>query len=457
MDSERKLILNENLRKLLFKFSIPAITGLVFSALYNVIDTLYVGHGVGPIAIAGLAIVLPIQILMFAVGYMIGTGSASIISRSLGAKNREKAALTAGNALILNIIVSILLMIICYFFMDKLLLFFGASKDVLPYSRDYLSIIIFGFIFYSFDVLGNNLIRSEGRPRAAMYALILGAVLNIILDPIFIFVFKMGVKGAALATIISQIINMIYILTYFNLSKSVFRFNLKMFKPRLKLIWEILKIGFPSFLMSIVDSVIFILFNRSIMQYGSDMYIAIMGIAIRVMDITIMPIIGIAQAFSTITGFNFGAKNYTRVKEVLKEAVIWTTIISALSFILIFGFPGFLLRIFSSDKSMIDIGILPIRIVSLFFITLGVQIVGGTFFQAIGKAVPALILNISRQVIFLIPAIIVLPLFMGLSGVWFSMPLSDILSTIMTVIFIFYELKIIRRLQLGAELQTEIN
>ncbi len=170
-----------------------------------------------------------------------------------------------------------------------------------------------------------------------------------------------------------------------------------------------------------------------------------------------MPIIGIAQAFSTITGFNFGAKNYIRVKKVLKESIIWTTIISALSFILIFGFPGFLLRIFSSDKSMIDIGILPIRIVSLFFITLGVQIVGGTFFQAIGKAIPALILNISRQVIFLIPAIIILPLFMGLNGVWFSMPLSDILSTIMTVIFIFYELRVIRKLQVKTDLEIETN
>jgi putative MATE family efflux protein len=457
MDTERKIILNDSLRKLLFKFSVPAITGLVFSALYNVVDTLYVGHGVGPIAIAGLAIVLPIQILMFAIGYMIGIGSASIISRSLGAKDRSKATLTAGNAMIINTVISILLMVVCYFFMDKMLMFFGASREVLPYSKDYLSIIIFGFIFYPFDVLGNNLIRSEGRPRAAMYSLILGAVLNIILDPVFIFVFRMGVKGAALATVISQIINMIYILAYFGLSKSVFKFNLKMFIPKLKLIWEILRIGFPSFLMSIVDSVIFILFNRTIMHYGSDMHIAIIGIAIRVMDITIMPIIGIAQAFSTIASFNFGAKNYARVKNILKEAIIWTTVISAFSFIVIFGFPGFLLRIFSSDKSMIDIGILPIRIVSLFFITLGIQIVGGTFFQAIGKAIPALILNISRQVIFFIPSIIILPLFMGLNGVWFSMPLSDILSTIMTIIFIFYELKVIRKLQLDKDLRLETN
>ena len=444
MDSERKLILNEDLKKLLLKFSLPAIIGLVFSSLYNVIDSLFVGHGVGPLAIAGLAIVLPIQILMFAVGFMIGNGCASIVSRSLGAKDRAKAAKTAGNALILNFVLSIIMMLVFYLFMDKILVFFGASPEVLPYSRDYLSFIIFGFIFYSFDVLGNNLIRSEGRPRAAMYSLVIGAVLNIIFDPIFIFVFKMGVKGAAIATIISQAVNMIFIIFYFNLSKSVFRFNFKIFKLDFKLILEILKIGFPSFLMSMADSIIFILFNRAIMQYGSDLHIAIVSIAMRVMDIAMMPIIGIAQAFSTITGFNYGANNFIRVKQVLKEAFIWTTIISALSFILIFGFPELLMKIFSSDSNMINIGVLPIRIISVFFITLGVQIIGGSFFQAIGKAIPALILNISRQVIFLIPAIIIMPLFLGLNGVWLSMPFSDLMSTILTVIFIIYELKVIK-------------
>jgi Na+-driven multidrug efflux pump len=193
------------------------------------------------------------------------------------------------------------------------------------------------------------------------------------------------------------------------------------------------------------------------MQYGSDLHIAIISIAMRVMDIATMPIIGIAQAFSTITGFNYGANNYIRVKQILKESVVWTTIISALSFILIFGFPEFLMKIFSSDSNMINMGVLPIRIISVFFVTLGVQIIGGSFFQAIGKPIPALILNISRQVIFLIPAIIVMPLFLGLNGVWLSMPFSDLMSTILTVIFIIYELKAIKKLESKAELQLEAN
>jgi putative MATE family efflux protein len=445
---EREIILNGNLRKLLFKFSLPATIGLVVSALYNVVDTLYVGHGVGPLAIAGLAIVLPIQILMFAVGMMIGAGSGSIISRSLGRNDKHKAILTAGNGIILNFVISIIFMIPCYFLMDRILIFFGASRDVIVYSKDYMSVILFGFMFQSFDIAGNSIIRAEGRPRASMYVLILGAALNIILDPIFIFVFKMGVKGAAIATVISQIISTAYILLYFMFGKSIFKLNLKMFKPDIPIIKEILKIGFPSFLMGIVDSIIFILFNRAILKYGNDLYIAVMGISIRIMDVTIMPIIGIAQGFSTIIGFNYGAKKYDRVKFILRESFLWTTIISAISFILIFGFPKLMLSIFSSNKDMVAIGIFPLRITTALFITLGIQIIGGSFFQSIGKAVPALILNISRQVIFLIPGIIILPLFFKLNGVWFSLPLSDFLSTTLTLFFIANELKLIKKLQM---------
>ena len=445
---EREIILNGNLRKLLFKFSLPATIGLVVSSLYNIVDTLYVGQGVGPLAIAGLAIVLPIQILMFAVGMMIGAGSGSIISRSLGRNDRHKAILTAGNGMILNFVISIIVMVPCYFLINKILIFFGASPEVFTYAKDYMSVILFGFIFQSFDIAGNSIIRAEGRPRASMYVLILGAVLNIILDPIFIFVFKMGVRGAAIATVISQIISAIYILLYFMFGKSIFRLNLKMFRPDIPIMKEILKLGLPSFLMGIVDSVIFILFNRAILRYGSDLYIAIMGIAIRIMDITIMPIIGIAQGFSTITGFNYGAKKYDRVRFILRESFLWTTVISAISFILIFGFPRMMLGIFSSNKDLLAIGILPLRITTAVFITLGLQFIGGSFFQAIGKAVPAIILNISRQVIFLIPGILVLPRFFGLNGVWLSLPISDFLSTVLTLIFIAYELKVLKKLQM---------
>jgi len=448
VEQERELILNANIRKLLVKFSVPATIGLVVSALYNVVDTLYVGNALGPLAIAGLAFVLPVQILMFAVGFMVGTGASSIIARSLGKGDKEKAIITAGNGMILTCILSILFMIPCYIFIDRILYFFKVSPEVFQYSRDYMFIILMGFIFLSFGVVGNNLIRSEGKPKAAMYPLIFGAVLNIILDPIFIFVFKMGVRGAAIATVLSQFLSVIYIFIYFNYGKSIFKINIGMFKVKFSIAKDILKIGFPSFLMSIVDCVIFVLFGRTIMKYGSDLYIAIMGISIRVMDITLMPIIGITQGFSTIIGFNYGAKNYERVKKVLKEAIIWTTVVAGFAFIIIFGFPNLIMRIFSSNREMITIGITPIRILSVFFITIGFQFIGGHLFQAIGKVLPALFLNITRQIIFLIPAILILPIFFGLNGIWYSLPLCDLLNTILTSIFVFNELKLINRLLL---------
>lgn len=445
MDSQRHHILNDNIRTLLFKFSLPAIVGMVISALYNIVDTLFVGRGVGPIAIAALTIVLPIQIIMMAIGFMIGTGSASIISRSLGKKKKDTAINTAGNAILLNLAINIVLMVISFIFIDKFLIFLGASKEVLPYAKDYMGIILLGFIFLSFCISSNNIIRAEGRPRAAMYSMVIGAVLNIILDPIFIFVFKMGIKGVAIATIISQIASCVYIIFYFMSGESMFHFSPAMFKIKKDLIKNILLIGFPSFLMAVIDSVIFLIFNRAILYYGNDLYIAISGITIRIIDFTLMPIIGIAQGFSIIIGFNYGAKLYPRVKKVLKEAVAWTTAIASVGFIIIMFFPKPLLSLFSGGNEIIANSVLPMRLIAIFLPLLGFLIIGGSLFQAIGKPSPALILTLSRQLLFLIPSILILPLFFGLNGVWLSWPVSDFLAFLVTSILVYKEIKIINK------------
>jgi len=445
MDSQRHHILNDNIRTLLFKFSLPAIVGMVISALYNIVDTLFVGRGVGPIAIAALTIVLPIQIIMMAIGFMIGTGSASIISRSLGKKKKDTAINTAGNAILLNLAINIVLMVISFIFIDKFLIFLGASKEVLPYAKDYMGIILLGFIFLSFCISSNNIIRAEGRPRAAMYSMVIGAVLNIILDPIFIFVFKMGIKGVAIATIISQIASCVYIIFYFMSGESIFHFSPAMFKIKKDLIKNILLIGFPSFLMAVIDSVIFLIFNRAILYYGNDLYIAISGITIRIIDFTLMPIIGIAQGFSTIIGFNYGAKLYPRVKKVLKEAIAWTTAIASVGFIIIMFFPKPLLSLFSGGNELIANSALPMRLIAIFLPLLGFLIIGGSLFQAIGKPSPALILTLSRQLLFLIPSILMLPLFFGLNGVWLSWPVSDFLAFLVTSILVYREIKIINK------------
>jgi putative MATE family efflux protein len=285
MKSQTQEILNNDLRGLLLKFSLPAIIGMVISALYNFIDTIFVGNGVGSIAIAALTIVFPIQIIMLAIGLMIGVGAASVISRGLGNGDEKLAVRVGGNAFIINIIINTVLMIAALIFLDDILKFFGASANVLPYARDYLSVILFGFIFFSFSLAANHIIRAEGKPRAAIYPMVIGAVLNIILDPIFIFGLKMGVRGVAIATIISQFVSVCYIILYFYFGKSIFRPKAGMFKLEWKIIINILKIGFPSFMMAIIDSVIFLIFNRAILYYGNDDYIAIAGITIRIVKL----------------------------------------------------------------------------------------------------------------------------------------------------------------------------
>lgn len=445
MESQRKQILSGNLRLLLLKFSLPGIMGMVISALYNFVDTIFVGNGVGSLAIAALTIVLPVQIFMLAIGLMIGVGASSVISRALGRNNKNTAKKAFGNALILNVLINTILMIIAFIYIDKILGFFGASSNVLPYARDYLSIILFGFVFFSFSLASNHIIRAEGRPRAAIYTVIIGALLNIILDPVFIFVLEMGVKGVAVATIISQFCSSVYVILYSIYGKSIYRPRLFMFKPDRYMIKDILFIGFPSFLMAIIDSVIFLIYNRAILYYGNDLYIAVAGITFRIIDLAVMPILGISYGFSTIASFNYGARLYTRVKRVFREAVLWTTGISMAGFIATMFFPRQLLNLFSNDPGLINIGVLPMRFIVVLMPILGFLIVGGVIFQAIGKPVPAFIIQFSRQIIFLIPAIFILPIFFGLNGVMLSWPVSDFLSFLVTIAFIIQEMRLLNR------------
>ena len=445
MKSKRELLLNGNITSLLFKFSAPAVIGMVTGALYNIVDTIFVGRGVGYLAIAALSIVLPLQLIIIGIGTMTGVGGASIVSRALGRNRKDIAQNVFGNAVVLNFLISAFCMVFIYIFMDKCLVFFGASPQVLPYARDYTSIILAGFIFFSFSISGNNYIRAEGNPRAAMYAMAIGAIINIILDPIFIFVFGMGIKGAAVATVISQVISSMYVILYILFGGSIFRLNISIFKVKFSAMKEILSLGFPSFMRSAMASIITLIFNKLLLFYGSDMYIAIMGIGLRMISLIQMPLIGITQGFSTIVSFNYGAKLYTRVKKVLGMAVIWTIVIAGVGFLAMMIFPRFVISLFSSDANLINEGINILRIVVVFLPIIGVQILGGGFFQAVGKAAPALIITISRQVLFLIPAAFLLPLIFGLNGVWISVPVSDFLSVVVTVVLISKEIKIFNK------------
>jgi putative MATE family efflux protein len=446
MEEEKKQILNENLRKLLFKFSLPAVTAMIVSALYNFADTIYVGNGVGPEAIAGLTVVLPILIFIIAIALLTGIGAASIISRSLGKGNREKALIAAGNSFVINIILNIIMITFFYFFMDKILRFLGASPEIMPYASDYLSIMLFGFIFFSLSINSNNLIRAEGKPRASMYVMLTGALLNIILDPVFIFVLGMGVRGAAIATVISQFFSIMFIFFYFRSKGSIYHFKKDTFHPDINIIREIISIGFPSFLMEIMGSILFIVFIKVVRIYGGDSYITITGIGIRIIDLIFMPIIGISHGFSPIAGFNYGAELYRRVKGILKEGLIWTAAIAIAGFIIMVAFPQILIGIFTDDPQIIKNGVMPLRLIAIFAPLWGVPIIGGAFFQAIGKARPALVINLARQILIFIPSVILLPLFFDLLGVWLSWPFTDFFSVIISGIFLIREIKVINKM-----------
>ncbi|TET14625.1 MAG: MATE family efflux transporter [Actinobacteria bacterium] len=445
MEKQKKQILSENLRVLLFKFSIPTVTGMMIIALYNFVDAIFVGNVIGPNAIAGLTIILPVIILIVAIGLLTGVGAASIVSRSLGKGDKEKAIIAGGDSIILNTILNIIIITPIYLFSDRILKFLGASSEVLPYAKDYLEIMLFGFIFLSFAVNGTNLIRAEGKPRASMYEMIIGSILNIILDYIFIVVFRWGVQGAAIATVISHMASSVYILVFFMSGKSIFHIKFNMFKINKSISRKILSLGVPSFLMEIIGSVAFILFIRMVRQYGGDIYIAITGIGIRIVDLIFMPIVGISQGFSPIVGFNYGAKKYHRVKKVLKEAFIWTTSIAIAGFIIMVGFPQILINIFTNDPDLIEKGAMPLRLIASLIPLWAFPILGGTFFQAIGKARPALVITLSRNIIIFIPAIFILPIFFGLTGVWISWPVVDFLSFLIVGIFLIREIRIINK------------
>ncbi len=446
MEQQQKtLILNGNLRRLLFQFSLPSITGMVVVALYNFVDTLFVGRWVGPLAIAGLTIVLPVMIFMIAIGLLTGVGAASVVSRSLGSGDEERAHFAATNSIILNLVLNIPIIGLIYLFMDNILIFLGASAEVLPYAKDYLQIILIGFAFYTFSINGNNLIRAEGKPRASMYAMLIGAGLNIALDPIFIFVLGMGVRGAAVATVISQVASCIFIYGFFFSRQSIFQMSMVRFKLKKKIIRETLTIGTPSFLMEIVGSMMFLLFIKLVQRYGGDIYIAITGIGIRIVDLIFMPIVGIAHGFSPIVGFNYGAEFFPRVRTILKEALFWTFIIASTGLVFMVLFPEFLLGLFTDDPGLVSRGVMPLRIIAILSPLWSFPILGSSFFQAIGKAYPALFITLSRQVLFFVPAVLILPVYLGLSGVWLSWPVTDVLSFLVSFGFLYREVRIIRR------------
>lgn len=428
--------------KLLMKFSIPAIVGMLVNALYNIVDRIYIGNGVGSLGIAGITIAFPVMLVMMAFSMLIGIGANSLVSIRLGQNRKEEAQGIFGNALTLLILSSLTLSIIGLVGLEPLLKLLGASEQILPYARDYLQIILLGGVFQSIGMGMNNFIRSEGNPKVAMYTMLIGAIINTILDPIFIFGFNWGMQGAAFATIISQAVSAIWVFRYFLGGNSLLKIHKKDLKLKISVIRGILALGVAPFAMQIAASIQNFIMNTSLATYGGDIAISGMGVVISIMTLLVMPIFGITQGAQPIIGYNYGAKKYDRVKETYKLAVIFATSIVIIGWIVTRLFPEQLVSMFNSkDTELIAFGTMAIKRFMIFLPLIGFQIVSSNYFQAVGKPKHSALLGLSRQVLILIPALIILPKFFGLEGVISAGPLADIFSTVLTGIFIFIEMK----------------
>lgn len=443
MDKSKELG-QEKVFKLLIKFLIPALVGTLVNALYNIVDRIYIGRGVDALALAGLSVTFPIMIITAGFAMLIGMGGGVLVSINLGKKDKNKAEKILGNTFVLLCISAILVSLLCFAIKGPILKSFGASDSTITYANDYLSIILVGTIFQNLSFGMNNLIRSEGNAVTAMITMIIGAVLNIILDPIFIFVFHMGVQGAAIATIFSQFVNTVWVLSHFRGNKSVLKLKRENFKIEFDILKGILAIGMAPFAMQIAGSVINIIFNKQLMIYGGDLAVGAMGVINSIAMLLVMCMVAVNQAAQPIIGFNYGAKKYDRVKGTLKSAILVAMAFGLIGFIAVEVFPEVLIRAFNTDsEELLNIGVNGIRKFLFVLPLIGFQIVGSNYFQAIGRAKVSMVLSMLRQVIILIPLLLVLPSILKINGVWLAAPISDTLSSGITAVFLYNGLKLL--------------
>lgn len=439
-NSNSNALATENVGKLLWTYTLPAIVGTVVMSIYNIVDRIFIGHGVGALAISGLALTFPFMIVLMAFGMLIGAGSASRISITMGENDHDKAEKILANAVILTFIISGTAILFALVFMNDLLRMFGGTDQTLKYAYEYMVVIIPGGIFTALYFGLNNIMRASGHPKKAMFNILLGAIINIILDPIFIFVFDWGIQGAAWATVISYFIGTLNVTTHFLLKTTALKFHLRNFKLEKDIVKSILSIGMSPFSMQLGLSLVVIFVNSTLLKYGGDLAVGAYGIINSINMLVIMFIIGLNQGSQPIIGYNFGAKKYDRVFKTLRLAVFVGTGLSSLGFAIGMFIPDQAVSLFTTDLELKKIAANALRISVIMFPIIGFQIVISNFFQSIGKARLSIFLSLTRQFIFLIPALFILPSIFGLNGAWAVMPVSDALSSVVSAItfFVFY-------------------
>ena len=436
---------DDRIGRLLLKLSLPAFFGMFVITLYNVVDTIFIGHYVGSLGIAGLSIVFPVQMLSMGIGMMTGMGGASLISRLIGADNVPRAEHALGNAITSTVVLSAVIMIAGLSNVDFWLKLMGASETILPYARDYMTIILIGMFFQTYAMAASGLIRAEGNARVPMIGMILGAVLNIILDAIFIIPMGMGVTGAALATVIAQLISVAYLMYYYYSGKSFLKIHWRNLVPELSILRDIFAIGIAALSMTLAGSLSAILMNRALITYGGDLAVAAFGILNRIMMFALMPGMVVGQGLQPILGFNYGAKRYDRALRVMKLAIAVATAWGVIAFAVLYSSPEPFIRIFTADSELIDLSSHAARLLFLAMPLIGFAMVGSIIFQAIGKAIQSFVTAISRPALFLIPLIFILPHYWQLDGVWWAFPISDGLTVILTFILLVPQVREFRR------------
>ncbi|MBO5961161.1 MAG: MATE family efflux transporter [Paludibacteraceae bacterium] len=431
----------EPVKKLLRAYAMPSIIAMTASSLYNMVDSIFIGHGVGELALSGLAVTFPLMNLAAAFGSLVGVGASKLISVKLGQKDYKTAQQVLGNVFVLNLIIGVCFTTLSLAFLEPILRFFGASENTLPYAKDYMTIILLGNVITHIYLGLNAVLRSSGHPRLSMYATITTVLLNAILDPIFIFVFDWGIKGAAIATILAQIIALAWQCKLFANPNELLHFHKGIFRLKKRIVMDSFSIGMAPFLMNLASCFIVILINNGLGKYGGDLAIGAYGIVNRVVFLFIMVVMGLNQGMQPIAGYNYGAQQMQRVMEVLKVTILYATMVMTLGFVVGEFMPEWVARVFTSEKELIRLAADGMRVIMFVFPVIGFQMVVSNFFQSIGMARQSIFLSLTRQVLFLIPLLIILPRYWGMTGVWISMPISDFIASVVAAGMLLHKMK----------------
>ncbi|MEH6534759.1 MAG: MATE family efflux transporter [Psychroserpens sp.] len=428
--------------KLLIKQAVPASIGILVMSLNILVDTIFVGQWIGSTAIAAINVVLPVSFFIAALGMAIGVGGSSIISRALGAENKPKALKTFGNQLTLTFLFTITFAVFGLYFVDSLIPAFGGKGNIFEPAKEYYEIILYGVPVLGFVMMGNTVIRAEGNPKYAMYAMLIPSIGNLVFDYLFINVFDLGMAGAAWATTGSYIVSFLFIFWYFLSKNSELKINLSHFGLDRSIVSEIGSLGSVTLARQAIVSVTFLLVNNALYNFGGETSVTAYAIVGRMMMFALFPVFGITQGFIPIAGYNYGAGQHQRVKEVIFTAIKYATILGTIVFMGLMFFPEVITKWFTNDVDVLRITPNNMRWAFAAVPILALQLIGAAYFQAVGKALPALLLTLTRQAIFFIPLMYIMPVFFGELGIWMSFPISDVLSTIVTAFFLRREVKL---------------